>query len=298
MLFDLPIDEEPLDRPRLYFAAAGAEAGWRRAAMLLSTDGGASWKPEVSVTAAAAMGMTVTPLLSAHSPLLDLRNSLEVELLNEAMWLGSRNDSALAAGANLAVVGNELVQFGIAEPLGARRFRLSRLLRGRRGTERLSGQHPPGSRFLLVEREKLSSTELQAGLIGAEVMLLAQGVGDGEEGVLVREELHGTSIMPLFPVHFSARRSADGDIRFQWTRRSRRGWSWLSGSDTPLGEEQELYQIVLSGGTRHRVAEVGSPSFVYTAAQQAEDGASTTIHAELCQIGTHGRSRRALLTIL
>lgn len=297
LLFDLPIGDEPLDRPRLYMAGAGSEAGWRRAAALLSTDGGVTWSEQAPITVAATMGSITNALAPASSTLIDLRHSIEVELLSETVGLESRSDAALVAGANLAVVGDELIQFGVVEPLGARKFKLSRLLRGRRGTERLESEHQPGAHFLLVEREKLSSIDFDRGLEGAEAMLLAQGVGDDDEGVLATQTIHGTGLRPPSPVHFRARRQAGGAVAFSWTRRSRTGWSWLSGSDAPLGEEQEVYRLALSGGTRPRVVEVASPFFLYQAAQQAEDGVVGLVAAELCQVGTYGRSGASKLII-
>src|SRR3546814_5765375 len=61
--------------------------------------------------------------------------TMEVELLAESMVLAGASDDALLRGANLCLAGDELLQFGRAEQLGARRYRLSHLLRGRRGTE-------------------------------------------------------------------------------------------------------------------------------------------------------------------
>ncbi len=55
----------------------------------------------------------------------DMINSVDVELANPDDWLESRDDDALAAGENLAIIGSEIVQFGNALPLGNRRFRLS-----------------------------------------------------------------------------------------------------------------------------------------------------------------------------
>ena len=51
------------------------------------------------------------------------------------MALQHAGDAALLAGANAAMLGAELIQFGRAEPLGQGRYRLSRLLRGRGGSD-------------------------------------------------------------------------------------------------------------------------------------------------------------------
>ena len=96
------------------------------------------------------------------------------------MWLESRGDPALADGANLAVLGDELIQFGTAEPLGGRRFRLSRLLRGRLGTEWAAGLHEAGETFALIEAESLAGVEAPLSSLGGEARLLAVGLGDPE----------------------------------------------------------------------------------------------------------------------
>ena len=70
-----------------------------------------------------------------------------VELLNDSTWLKSRIDAAPVGGANLAMLGEELIQFGTAEQTGPSTFRLSRLLRGRRGSEWAMAGHALGERF-------------------------------------------------------------------------------------------------------------------------------------------------------
>ena len=296
-LFEAALPGEELSNSRLYAAAAGAEGGWRRAALTASFDGGSTWQAAGAVTAA-TMGRALTALPAAGSALLDQRHRVDIELLNDEMWLEGRGDQALVAGANLALIGDELIQFGHAEPLGARRFRLSRLLRGRRGSEAAAAAHRAGESFVLLEREKLVAIEVPPGMVGAEATLLAQGIGDGDEGVLTRKSVTGAAMLPPSPVHFAAKRRAGGDLAFSWARRSRTGWSWLSGSDTALAEERELYRLVLAGGAFRRVIEVTSPGFLYTAAEQAEDGAPANFAAELRQIGNQGPSLPAELRVI
>src|SRR5690606_22510652 len=126
---------------------------------LASFDGGGSWRDIGATAPAAAMGIALTALGAAGSALLDLSSSVEVELLNDAMWLESATDDALARDANLALIGGELLQFGVAEWISPRRFRLSRLLRGRRGTEWAADLHEAGDGFVLIERPSLTVIE-------------------------------------------------------------------------------------------------------------------------------------------
>ncbi len=210
------------------------------------------------------------------------------------MWLESRNDSALADGANLALLGEELIQFGQAEPLGGRRFRLSRLLRGRRGTEWAAGLHAPGEPFVLIEAESLAVVEAPLGSLGGEARLIAQGLGD-PDGVLAVRAVGGEAMRPPAPVHLRAQRLPNGDLALTWIRRSRSGWVWLSGSDTPLGEESESYRVTLAGGGASRSVTVASPAFLYSAAEQAADGLTGPLTLEVVQLGTSAPSRPASL---
>lgn len=156
-LLELPLASEALsERPYLLAAAGGVQVGWRRATLMTSYDGGASWQEAGPTASPAVMGTAVTTLGTGGSALFDETEAVEVELLNEAMWLEGRSDEALLSGANLAVLGEELIQFGVAKPIGGRRFRLSRLLRARRGTEWAAAAHASGEAFTLLDASSLA----------------------------------------------------------------------------------------------------------------------------------------------
>lgn len=117
------------------------------------------------------------------------------------LWPRSRAAAALA-GASLrlgvrsprrraAVLGSELLQFGGAEPLGEGRWRLTRLLRGRVGTEWATDLHTAGETFALMERDTLAAVELFS-LSGATVyasMRNLSGTISVSAPVTVRESL-------------------------------------------------------------------------------------------------------------
>jgi hypothetical protein len=297
LLLDLPLSAEPLPaRPRLLVAAAGAAPGWRRADLTVSFDGGASWTAAGPTAPPAVIGTALSVPEAAGSALFDERGRFEVELLNETMWLESRSDAALALGANLAMLGDELVQFGVADPLGERRFRLSRLLRGRRGTEWAAALHSPGEPFALIEAESLAPVDAPLGSLGGEARLTATGLGD-PDGVQAARTVGGEAMRPPSPVHARADRLADGDLALSWVRRSRSGWVWLSGSDTPLGEESEGYRLILAGEGFERSVTVAAPFHLYTAAEQAADGLAGPLSVEIVQLGTSAPSRPATFVI-
>jgi hypothetical protein len=296
-LTELPVigDEAP-SAPLVVAAAASAEEGWRSAALTMSLDGG-GWEPIGSTAAPAIMGHARTVLGAAGSALIDLRNAVEVELLSDDMWLEGRNDKALAAGTNAAMLGGELIQFGVAEPLGDSRFRLSRLLRGRRGTEWAASTHGAGEPFVLLETERLTSIGLAANSVGSELRVMASGIGDLATPPVAMLRVGGQAMQPPSPVHLRAETMANGDLAISWVRRSRNGWVWLSGSDAPLGEEAEAYRLMLTGAGFARSIDLTVPTYIYTAAQQVQDGWVGPLHVRVVQIGTREVSRAAEILV-
>ncbi|MBN8839788.1 MAG: hypothetical protein J0I25_06260, partial [Sphingomonadales bacterium] len=88
--------------------------------------------------------------------------------------------AALDRGVNLALVGDELLQFGVAEQLAARRWRLRDLWRGRRGTAATA--HAAGDRFVLIEAESalvvsLAASPWQAERAGGAVAVTVMQIG-------------------------------------------------------------------------------------------------------------------------
>ncbi|RYY32529.1 MAG: hypothetical protein EOP59_19010 [Sphingomonadales bacterium] len=214
-------------------------------------------------------------------------SQLVIELIHSEMDLADASPEALDAGANLALVGEELVQFAHAEPLGAGRWRLSGLWRGRRGTEDAIGAMGVGDRFVLIERETLAVQDGR-GAVGARLKLMATGVGDAEP-VEVGVTVTGRSATPPAPVALHVVPDAGGRM-LRWTRRSRAGWRWSDGTDAPLGESVERYQLhVMVPGQPEVIAMSDVPEWRF----DGSDGATV----EVRQAGDHGLSPPATLIL-
>jgi hypothetical protein len=295
-LYDLPLGEVGGGEAALAVLAAGTSAGWRTAELSMSFDGGGSWQDLGGAAAPAVLGAAVTALPAGGSALFDHQAAVEIELLHDAMELEARDENALVAGANLALIGAELVQFGAVEQRGPRRYRLSRLLRGRRGTEWAAGTHQAGEDFALIEAGSVRTIDLPAGAAaGAPVMVLASGAADGEPAA-AQLVAAAEALRPPAPVHLRAEAQSDGGVLISWVRRSRLGWGWTSGSDTPLGEESERYQVEVAGAGGARRVEVAESRFLHEAAARAADGPGPYT-VTVVQLGTHGRSRPATIII-
>ena len=244
MVMDLPpLPGELPDGPRLWIAAAGAAPGWRRAGVAISLDGGASYEPVGVVPAAAAMGRALTVLPGSVAAGWDRLGRVDVELLADAMWLESRSEASVLAGSNLALLGAEIIQFSAAQALGGRRFRLSGLLRGRRGTEHAVAGHTADEPFVLLDPAAMLSLPLPLERLGQGLLVRAAGVGDaGTPAQAIT--LGAAAIRPLPPVHLSWRRSG-GELKLAWVPQSRAGFGWPDLSDVPAGEARLAFRAVL-----------------------------------------------------
>lgn len=244
VVMDLPpLPGELPDGPRLWLAGAGALPGWKRAGVVLSLDDGASYEPIGQLPGPVPMGVAMTMLRSASPAGWDRLGRVDVELLAEAMWLEGRSEASVLAGANLALLGDEIIQFTSVEALGNRRFRLSGLLRGRRGTDMAVADHALGERFVLLDQAAMLALPLPLERQGQTVLLRATGAGDVAAGPLATM-LGGAAIRPLPPVHLSWRREG-GQLHFAWMPQSRAGFGWPDLADVPVGESRMAFRVAL-----------------------------------------------------
>lgn len=244
-LFDAPaLDTASASAPRLLVAAAGSNDGWRGADIWIRPAAGAEPVPAGIARPAAALGVLAEPLAAGSPNLFDEANPAVVDLFNPSMTLESIDNPGLLAGANRAMIGDELVQFGSAEWIAPGRWRLSRLLRGRGGTGVVA--HGTGVPFvLLADPALLPVADALARLAeSGEAELQWASRGDTEIGHVAIAPA-GRALQPLAPVHGRIRADGAGGVVVGWIRRSRADAGWRDGVDLPLGESREEWRVEL-----------------------------------------------------
>ncbi|MEF9601722.1 glycoside hydrolase TIM-barrel-like domain-containing protein [Paracoccus sp. PXZ] len=280
VLMDLPqlTEDQPAHRP-LIAAHAVPWPGEMAVFRSPSTDG---FDLLTTFGTRARIGALVSDLYAGPTSRFDLGNALVVDLLTGT--LESLTDLTMFGGANALAIESapgvwEIVQADAAELLAPGRYRLTRLLRGQRGTEGAMGNPAPAGARVVVLDTALAPLPIAEADLGIpwnwRIGPASRPVGD-ETYVAQSFAPEGVGLRPFSVAHVEQpwrKPRAPGDLTIRWTRRSRAlsADSW-GGLEVPLGEELEAYEVeILDGATVKRVLSTATTSATYTAAQQTAD---------------------------
>jgi hypothetical protein len=176
--------------------------------------------------------------------------------------------------------------------LGEGRFRLSRLLRGRAGTEWAIDRHSIGEPFAMIEADALRAVSLPSSAAGASVTASVRNLS-GTTSTTARQVTE--SLRPLSPVALHAV-DASGDLALTWTRRSRKGFAWVDEMDAQLGESMELYRVTILGSQGIVELQATESALQVTAAEIERAGPGPAM-VEVRQIGDAAVSRPAQISV-
>lgn len=274
-----------------YAAACGWNSNWDGAALYVSSDGGANYSRIGEFNYPATIGATNNALGDFFGGnTVDELNSITVAMTHGA--LSSTNEAGLLSGVNAAVVGQEVLFFRDATLVSSGVYKLTGLLRGRRGTEHHIGRHISGERFVLLSTATAIRLEGDTADIG--IYKDYKGVSYGQslaDAAAQSFMLEGNTLKPYAPVQLGGGRNEAGDITITWVRRSRIAGSWRDSVDVPLGEASEEYAVDIMAGDSpssviRTISGITSQSTTYTAGQQVSDFGSTqsTVYFNVYQI--------------
>jgi hypothetical protein len=246
--------------------AANAAAHFIRAPTASATP---RWR---AATRRPPMGFATTALPSGPTTIHDDVNTVTVQLTYGE--LASVTRALSLNGPNAALLGDEILTFDTATPLGGTDWQLSGLLRGRKGTEWAVGTHVIGEGFVLLD----------AGTIGRvtdpmpyrNVALHYKAVSAGLAIASATDTPFtdtAASLKPYSPVAIAGARDRSNNLTITWVRRARLYAEWTDGVDVPLDEPTEAYELdVLDGGDVVRtITGLSSPTASYSAADQTTD---------------------------
>lgn len=274
---------------RFYAGAYSTGNVFPGAGLFQSTDGGVTYNQIATYIGEETTGYANTALPAPSGPYnngatWDNDSTVEIYLLSPNDTLSGLPDLNVLNGANTAMLGSELIQFAQAtlqtDSFGNPYYMLSRLLRGRKGTEWAMGSHQQGESFYLVPGATSKITyapELLNTPALYKVAMMGANLGNLPSKSY---EPSGASLMQWAVAHPQVASDSSGDWTISWIPRSRYNGGMTSGYTATLDSDTVGWSIdVLSGMTVKRTINVPLSStypwqVVYTAAEQQSDGFS------------------------
>jgi hypothetical protein len=246
---------------------------WKGCGIYKSLDDGVTYSAFTSFEIPTTIGQvsgTLGDFTSGH--IFDETNTIDVVVYNGT--LSSATELALLNGANVAVIGNEIVQFKNAELIALKTYRLSGFLRGQKGTENEIPNHSADERFIIVNAlawKRPSTTYADLGLARFYKAVTVNGLVT--EATPIQFTNTGNALRPYAPVHLGAGRNGDG-ATIKWIRRNKVQGDWIDNSDIPMTELTERYEVEIWNNNfteLKRTLYSTTQSVLYTDAQQTTD---------------------------
>lgn len=276
---------------------------WDGAINYYSIDGGVSFEEGTTILTEATVAQTTSVLgnFTGTSAQVDMINQLTLEVAGD---LESVSYDLFLAGRNAILVGNEIVGFQNAVLLGLAsnginyNYRLSKLLRGQRGTEQYISGHTTGEICVLLDSAVVRLKEPET-VLGLAMTYRVAGNGDDLDDVENTLATNtGVCLKPFSPVNLRGLKSAAAswNINLSWNRRDRLTYDIQNGSDIPMSEDAELYEVEIYTTDfvtlKRTVTGLSVPDYSYSNADQVTDFGSTqsSIGVKVYQIsGAVGR---------
>lgn len=242
---------QPLDIPLLtdaedglgfsyYVAIAGASEAWQGATVELSYDAGANYVDSRDATVPIIMGQLTTALEDHPQEFPDTVNTCRVSIQTEGGELEDSDLEGLLDGDNLAIIGDEIVQFAGADEVEEGIWELSYFLRGRKDTATAS--HAIGSRFVMLDQ--LTAIPAAVTDLGRTLTFRATTFGAAvETGTVVSMVYTGQSQTERHVGYLEAHRDG-GDAVVTWQGVGRLG----AGANSAHGARFAGYRVTFDDG--------------------------------------------------
>ena len=158
---------------------------------------------------------------------------------------------------------------------GSQTYRLTKLLRGRLGTEHaIRSPLALGAPVVLLNEAVAKIEGKPAERLAARFYRWGPQALDIADPAWQQTTFATKAVgrMPWSPVQIAGARNGGGDLTITWVRRTRFGGVWADGVDVPLNEESERYEVdVMNGAIVVRTFPTTTAIASYSAAQQVAD---------------------------
>ena len=246
-IFDTAIMRGSDDNEGYYFAAAPIGAGeWQGANVQKSLDNQA-YSNNFTVSRASTMGVveSALPIADVRHTETDLTSTMRVRMIYGT--LSSKTRLEVLNGANLAIVGKEIIQFQNATEVSTGVYDIDTIFRGRFGTNWDIPNRAIGEPFVLVDvttvRRVIPAIHELNQYKPIRVSTFRQKLDTARRKDIKHE---GNGMKPLSPCKFRGGTPDNSDFQLYWYRRTRVGGEQVDGvKEVPLAEETEAYEVDL-----------------------------------------------------
>ncbi len=257
------------------------------------------WSQEL--TRPSILGVTQSDMKAA--PIGRFLKTMTIDIEISDGELESRSALQVLNGLNAFAVrtekGWEIIQFGEAQLIGERRYRLSHILRGAMGSDDMMVELLPAGADCVFLSTALRPLNFARERLVSEVEF-DYGPAQLQQGTYAWRktsyQLTNIAYRPLSPVHLKAKSQANGNLAISWIRRGRIDADNFETEEIPLGEEREQYRIRLyADGAIVKDDIVDAPDWQFTSAMRDN---SKTYKLHVAQISaTYGAGAEAVLNL-
>ncbi len=270
---DIPILLDTDDNAGVYVGSGALDTGYRGSVLYASEIESGNYNNIATFTTSIKYGYT-SNLLSNFSGgnITDFQNSLTIVMKNGVLTSITRDE--LLNFGNLALVGNEIIQFKNATLVDTNTYKLTGLLRGRFGTEQYLSTHNNNEQFILLEKTTLQRINTSISNYNQNKYYKNVSFGSSLNATIAQQKLQQSiGLKPYSIINLESSRAATLDINATFDVRGR-GMCLLKDNTDIVDFDGDTYEVEIWNSTyttKKRTIYAYTNSFTYTSAEQIED---------------------------
>lgn len=257
---------------RIFCAVTGfGKQGWTGAAVYMSEDNGDTYKQVANTSVESTVGLVevVTPYNDYH--VWDTTTEITVKLTSGTLI--SKSEIAVLNGANHCMVGQEVIAFCNAELIADKTYKLTKLMRGRQGSEIYCASHVANELF--VGLDNLIKIEFNDADRGTTKKFKVVSIGAGLDSVVGKDVKIISNNTQMWNVYgTNGALQTDQSWKIQWRERARFDNQLRDYTTQNHDVDWAGYGIAILNPLTSDVVRkftLTSDSYVYTAAEQIQD---------------------------
>ena len=245
-IFELPPIKN-IDVPEVYFATNGIDDQWKGCGIYSAKSGSNNFNIINENRVNSLVGVCLNTLGNARPYYFDYKNELYVYFANNINTGGleTLNMFDFLDNGNLALVGEEIIQFKKAELQNDGSFKLSELLRGQYGTEDYINTHSSNETFIFLNNGLISNTYTNNDInisYDYKAVTLNDSLDNSTDKTF---KIVGKNLIPYKPVHVKILNNVNG-YKITWETRLKGSYTLKDGEEII---ENKKYLVSIYSGT-------------------------------------------------